>query len=71
MGPVGGNHERKATARDDFGPMNQNRLSREGVWDGSWKRIAAPNVSEPSIRLPGLGKCASQHNARYPTEARK
>ena len=27
--------------------MNRNRLPREGVWDGSWKRIADPNASEP------------------------
>lgn len=46
--------------------MNPNRLSREGVWDGSRKRTAAPNLREPSSRLAGLGKCAAQHDARYP-----
>jgi hypothetical protein len=71
VGPVGGNHEPKATARDGRGPMNQDRLSREGVWDGSRTHIAAPNASEPSSRLPGLGQCAAQHDARYPTEVRK
>jgi hypothetical protein len=71
VGPVGGNHERKATARDDGGPMNQDRLPREGVWDGSWKRSAAPNASEPSNRLLGLGKCALQHDARYPAVAKE
>jgi hypothetical protein len=34
VGPVGGNHEPKATARDDGGPIHQDRLSRDGVWDG-------------------------------------
>ena len=52
MGPVGGNHELKATARDDRGPLHRSHLPREGVWDGSRKRTAAPNLSEPSSRLP-------------------
>lgn len=32
-------------------------------------RTAAPNASEPLSRLPGLGECAHQHDARYPTVA--
>ena len=34
-GPIGGNREVKATARDGAWPMDNHRLSREGVWDGS------------------------------------
>jgi hypothetical protein len=71
VGPVRGNHELKATARDEGGPLHQDRLSREGVWDGSRKRTTAPNASESSSRLPGLGECAYQHDTLYLTVAGK
>jgi hypothetical protein len=56
VGPVGGNHELKATARDRVWAMTKRRLSREGVWDGSWMRTVALNASEPLSKLsePGL-----------------
>ncbi len=46
----------KATARDRACPLGIRGLSREGVWDGSRIRTAAPNASEPLRRLarPGL-----------------
>src|ERR1700675_1130513 len=39
--------------------MHRNYLSREGVWDGSRKRIAAPNLSDPSSRLPAWASVPS------------
>jgi hypothetical protein len=39
--------------------MDNHRLSREGVWDGSRIRTAAPNASEPLRRLLGPGQACS------------
>jgi len=60
VGPDGGNHEVKATARDKAWPLDKMRLSREGVWGGSRSRTAAPNASEPLGRLLGPGLACRQ-----------
>jgi hypothetical protein len=39
--------------------MDNQRLSREGVWDGSRSRTAAPNASKPLGRLLGPGQACS------------
>jgi hypothetical protein len=39
--------------------MDIHRLSREGVWDGSRNRTAAPNASKPLSRLLGPGQACS------------
>ena len=39
--------------------MDNRSLSREGVWDGSRSRTAAPNASEPLCRLLGPGQACS------------
>ena len=53
--------------RPNLAEKTRRGLSREGVWDGSRRRTAAPNASEPLRRLSDLGECASQHDARYLT----
>lgn len=43
--------------------------TREGVWDGSSERTAAPNESELRSRPACLGERAKERDARYPVEA--
>lgn len=55
-GPIGGNREAEATARDGAWIMDNQSLSREGVRDGSRNRTAALKESEPLSRLLGTGQ---------------
>jgi hypothetical protein len=43
--------------------------TREGVWDGSLERTAAPNESELRSRPACLGERAKERDAQYPVEA--
>ncbi len=68
---VGGNREPEETTRDEsIRHIDRIHLCREAVWDKPrgepWYRT---QVNPCAGRL-GLGECAWQHEARYPTAAR-
>ena len=48
--------------------MDNHRLSRDGVWDGSRSRTAAPNASEPLCKPDRPGERVSKRDAQNPTE---